>query len=31
VNKTQEVPKHFRESMQYYHNVVSWNLSWNFL
>jgi hypothetical protein len=23
VNKTQEVPKHFRESMQYYHNVVS--------
>jgi len=23
VDKTQEVPKHYRESMQYYHNVVS--------
>ncbi|XP_060577036.1 rho guanine nucleotide exchange factor 7-like isoform X3 [Ruditapes philippinarum] len=26
VNKTQEVPKHFRESMQYYHNVVLQNV-----
>ncbi|KAL4219928.1 Rho guanine nucleotide exchange factor 6 [Mactra antiquata] len=26
VNKTQEVPKHYRESMQYYHNVVLQNV-----